>query len=68
MKGEDFPEGFTGSTGDTGAKGQVGTPVEFKGIRRGRLTIKVDPGEKLLWRKAADGTWARHSVDASVQS
>ena len=62
MKGEDFPQGD--SSGPTGTKGPG---QEFKGIRRSRLTLKVEPGEKLLWRKV-DGEWALYLVDAHKQA
>lgn len=37
----------------------------FKNI--GRLVLKVEPGEKLIWR-CVDGVWARYMVDAAVRS
>jgi hypothetical protein len=63
MKGEDYPQGDQSS-----AKGADGNPNSNPAHgRRSRLAIKIEPGEKLVWRKV-DGEWAKYLVDASAQS
>lgn len=63
MKGEDFPQGD--QTGPKGAYGGAGNNPAHG--RRSRLVIKIESGEKLLWRKV-DGEWSKYLVDSSVQS